>query len=327
MRGKTAYQAYEKGSRYGKFNSLYGTGDHPKEGGKIVEGVSGKIHIMGGSDDGKFSRVEGDIMKANPKEGEYILAQRNGYRSLDEVPVDETTGYRKYSWLSKKLGFVKAKKTKKSVFDIFDVFTADWWDKKVSDPLQQKFNIGEYSDEAKRNVELEKMLGSQIGSAITGQEEMEGFIGQQLAEQMTQFGIKKDMLSTASEKLGTQTTGVQQSMGQYAGARDIQKQTGLITDTSPSLEAMETQGKMQMANIGASRKDISSQRQLIGSQERGAETQAEIDIAQGKQRTQQALASMLSDYMTATGETIDQSFLDMFTDYQEGTFESVEDYT
>ena len=157
------------------------------------------------------------------------------------------------------------------------------------------------------------MLGSQIGSAITGQEEMEGFIGEQLAEQKIQFGAKR-------EQFDTQTTGVQTSMGQYGGVRDQQKKTGLITDTTPSLEAMETQGEMQMANIGVGRT-------LLASQERGAETQAEIDIAQGKQRTQQSLASMLSDYMTATGETIDPSFMDMFTDYQEGTFTNVEDYT
>jgi len=308
-RGKTVHNAYQKGAQYGKF----GSGDHVSEGGSVVKGVSGPIHIMAG--------VESDIMKEHGPQGEYILMQKQGYNSFAEVPVNETTGYLQYGyWDDFKRGV-------KAWASPYQKAFGNWWDEKVSDPFQQEFEIGEYSEEAKRNVELEKMLGSQIGSAITGQEEMEGFIGQQLGEQMTQFGIKRDMLSTAGEKLGTQTTGVQTSMGQYAGARDIQKQTGLITDTSPSLEAMETQGKMQMANIGAGRKDISSQRQMIGSQERGAETQAEIDIAQGKQRTQQALASMLSDYMTATGETIDSSFMDMFTDYQEGTFTNVEDYT
>ena len=83
---------------------------------------------------------------------------------------------------------------------------------------------------------------------------------------------------------------------------------------------METQGKMQMANIGTGRT-------LLASQERGAETQADIDIAQGKQRTQASLASMLSDYMSATGETIDSGYMDMFTDYMEGNFTDVEDYT
>jgi hypothetical protein len=324
MRGKTAYKAYERGSRYGKFNSLYGTGDHPSEGGKIVDGVDGKIHVMGG--------VESDIMKANPKEGEYILMQKKGYNSFAEVPVSED-GNRMYghNFLHKITSGISNtwdSITGSGAYGAMDAFVGGYlpggmqpgeetWrggmDKYFSDPLQQKFEIGEYSEEAKRNVSLEKMLGQQIGSAITGQGEMEGFIGEQLAEQKIQFGAKRGQLDI-------QTTGVQEGMGQYAGARDIEKQTGLITDTSPALEAIETQGEMQMANIGVGRT-------LLASQERGAETQADIDIARGKQRTQQSLASMLSDYMTATGETIGEGYLDMFTDYMEGNFTSVEDYT
>ena len=306
MRDKTVYQAYQKGAQYGKF----GSGDHVSEGGSVVKGVSGPIHIMAG--------IEKDIMKEHGPEGEYILMQKKGYDSFAEVPANETTGYLQYG-----IGDFIPKWAGGSG----EAYTAEWWagegsfvgefaesyDKYVGDPLQQKLGIGEYSEEAKRNVELEKMLGSQIGAAITGQGEMEGFIGDQLAEQKIQFGAKR-------EQFDTQTTGVQEGMGQYGGVRDQQTKTGLITDTSPALEAMETQGEMQMANIGVGRT-------LLASQERGAETQASIDIAQGKQRTQQSLASMLSDYMTATGETIDSSFMDMFTDYQEGTFTNVEDYT
>ena len=322
-RGKPVLKAFQKGSPHGKFNSLYGTGDHPSEGGKIVDGVDGKIHIMG-------DNIEDAIMKIHPEEGEYILMQRNGYNSFAEVPVSED-GNRKYSnrfsrWLRKK--------QKKHLSNISDRFYRGGAPESMWDRVQLQMGWGEYSEEELTEADVEKRLGSFMETGFenlqAGTDKMVGeggFIQKQLSEQLEQFGIKKDMLTTAGQRLDTQTTGVQTSMGQYAGARDQQKKTGLITDTSPSLEAMETQGKMQMANIGASRKDISSQRQLIGSQERGAETQAEIDIAQGKQRTQQALASMLSDYMTATGETIDQSFLDMFTDYQEGTFESVEDYT
>ena len=328
MRGKTAYKAYQKGAQYGKF------GDHVSQGGKVVKGIDGPIHIEGG--------IESDIMKEHGPEGEYILMQKQGYESFAEVPVNETTGYKEYSWLSKKLDNAWNSITGSNTYQAMDSLVGGYlpggmqpgdetWregmDRVWSDPIQKKLGLGEHDPTYQRNEALEKMLGSQIGSAITGQGEMEGFIGQQLDEQMTQFGVKRDMLSTASGKLDTQTTGVQQSMGQYGGARDQQKKTGLITDTSPALEAMETQGEMQMANIGAGRKDISSQRQMIGSQERGAQTQADIDIAQGKQRTQASLASMLSDYMTATGETIDEGYLDMFSDYQDGTFTSVEDYT
>ena len=326
MRGKTVYKAYQQGAQYGKF----GSGDNAAEGGSVVKGVSGPIHIMAG--------LESDIMKEHGPEGEYILMQQKGYNSFAEVPVNETTRYLQYGigdFIPKWAGGSGAAYTEDWLTgpNSFAAGVSESYNQMggyggLYDMFQQQFGFGEYSEEAKRNVALEEMLGGQIGSAITGQGEMEGFIGQQLEEQMTQFGVKRDMLTTASGKLDTQTTGVQQSMKQYGGTRDIQKKTGLVTGGPDfALEDVETQGKMQMANIGAGRQDLASQRELIASQERGAVTQADIDKAQGKQRTQQALASMLTDYMSATGETIDESYIDMFTDYMEGVegFD-VEDY-
>ena len=38
MRNKKAYKAYTQGAQYGKF------GDHESKGGKVVQGVTGKIH-------------------------------------------------------------------------------------------------------------------------------------------------------------------------------------------------------------------------------------------------------------------------------------------
>jgi len=289
MRDKTVYQAYQKGAQYGKF------GDHVSQGGKVVKGIDGPIHIEGG--------VESDIMKEHGPEGEYILMQKQGYESFAEVPVNETTGYKEYSWLSKKLDKWTggASTTAYNVMDtmaggylpggvnpIHTQGLSSWWDEKVSDPLQKMFGIGEYSEEAKRNVQLEKMLGQQVGSAIAGQKEMEGFIDEQLGEQMTQFaGAQTDVQRGVSQ--------------QYGGVRDIEKKTGLITDPSMNLKTIEDTAESKIGTIG--------------SKIRGAETQADIDKAQGKQRTQQALASMLSDFMSVTGETIDQDYMDLFTDY------------
>jgi len=301
MRDKTVYKAYQQGAQYGKF----GSGDHVSEGGSVVKGVSGPIHIMAG--------VESDIMKEHGPEGEYILAQKKGYTSFDEVPINDETGYKQYGkigdawdWLAGPNSVVgKGWGALASVFGYTEEASKD------PDMGISTFNMPGEADV--RNRKLADILKTQVGSAISGQEEMSGFIDEQLAEQKIQFGAKR-------EQFDTQTTGVQQSMGQYGGARDIQKKTGLITDTSPALETMETQGEMQMENIGAGRT-------LLASQERGAETQADIDKAQGKQRTQTALASMLTDFMSATGETIDESYIDMFTDYMEGVegFD-VEDY-
>ena len=239
MYGKTALKAYQKGPQYGKFNSLYGTGDHPSEGGSVVKGVSGPIHVMAG--------VESDIMKEHGTEGEYILMQKQGYNSFAEVPVNETTGYLQYGWRDLlKSGWDRI--TGSSAYEAMDAFAGGYlpggmqpgemgWregmDRYISDPLQQFFNIGEYSDEAARNEQLEKMLGTQTESAIAGQQKMEGFIESNLQEQISQFGSQAEMLSTAGKRLDTKTTGVQAGIaGQYGGARDITQKTGLVV-TSP----------------------------------------------------------------------------------------------
>jgi len=284
-RGKTVHHAYQKGSPHGKFNSLYGTGDHPSEGGKIVDGVDGKIRIMAG--------VESDIMKAHPKEGEYILMQKKGYDSFADVPVSED-GYRRYGGPNPgawgKIG--------------------SWLDKNIVDPIQQGLSIGEYDPENIATKNVEKRLGGFLEQGFenlqAGTDKMVGkggFIQEQLGEQLYQFGVKKEMLDT-------QTTGVQQSMGQYAGVRDQQKKTGLTTDTSSTVGKIETQGEMAMQNIG-------SQGKMIEGQESAAITQAEIDEYKFTTQTSTAMAKMMSDYMNATGEDVPEEFYTLFQDYSE----------
>ena len=311
-RGKPVLKAFQKGSPHGKFNSLYGTGDHPSEGGKIVDGVDGKIHIMG-------DNIEDAIMKIHPEEGEYILMQRNGYNSFAEVPVSED-GNRKYSRFSKWL----EKKQKKHLSNISDRFYRGGAPESMWDRVQLQMGWGEYSEEELTEADVEKRLGSFMETGFenlqAGTDKMVGeggFIQKQLSEQLEQFGIKKDMLTTAGQRLDTQTTGVQTSMGQYAGARDIQKQTGLITDTSPALETIETQGEMGMQNIGFARKDIASQRELITGQEGAARTQADMDEYKFTTQTSSAMAKMMSDYMSATGEDVPEEFYTLFEDYSE----------
>jgi len=312
-RGKPVLKAFQKGSPHGKFNSLYGTGDHPSEGGKIVDGVDGKIHIMGDNN------IEDAIMKIHPEEGEYILMQRNGYNSFAEVPVSED-GNRKYSRFSKWL----EKKQKKHLSNISDRFYRGGAPESMWDRVQLQMGWGEYSEEELTEADVEKRLGSFMETGFenlqAGTDKMVGeggFIQKQLSEQLEQFGIKKDMLTTAGQRLDTQTTGVQTSMGQYAGARDQQKKTGLITDTSPALETIETQGEMGMQNIGLARKDIASQRELITGQEGAARTQADMDEYKFTTQTSSAMAKMMSDYMSATGEDVPEEFYTLFEDYSE----------
>jgi len=309
MYGKTALKAYQKGPQYGKFNSLYGTGDHPSEGGSVVKGVSGPIHVMAG--------VESDIMKEHGPEGEYILMQKKGYNSFAEVPVSED-GNRMYGWMrdwSSKITERYARSGGKEPEGIWDT-------------AQLAFGWGEYSEEQLDVAETERRLGDLLGTGfeslqkgtdkMLGTDDEVGFIDKQLQEQLEQFGTRKEMLDTASGRLDTQTAGIQQSMKQYGGTRDIQKKTGLVTGGPDfALEDVETQGKLQMSNIGAGRKDILSQRELIAGQERQAMTQAEIDKYKYGTQTSTAMAKMMSDYMSATGEDVPEEFYDMFTEYSE----------
>ena len=316
---KKAYKAYTDGAQYGKF------GDHKSKGGKVVEGVTGKIHIQGG--------VETDIMKTHGPEGEYILAQRNGYPSLDAVPRNETTGHNEYffsrrsrqkmqNWLFGESSvwqnnFFRGSGVGSGIAALFGMTEPAQKDPDMG--ITTPFNLGP-DEEAQRIRDLGTMLGKQTESAIAAQEKMEGFIDENLQEQLIQFGAKSEMLDTAEDRLGTQTTSVQRDISkQYGGVRDMSAKTGLVTagDDSAMLEDIEFAGETAMEDIGINRQNIGSQRDILASQERGAITQADIDKAKGKQGTQQALASMISDYMSATGETVDDDLFDLFTQYME----------
>ena len=242
MYGKTALKAYKQGPQHGKFNSLYGTGDHPSEGGKIVEGVSGKIHIRG-------DNVEDAIMKAHPKEGEYILAQRKGYSSPSEAPVDENTGYRKYG--DDDPDFWARATERQTRLHPGEAPEGTW------NTIQSLFGWGEYSEDELGQAEIERRLGTMLETGFeslqAGSDRMlgsEGFIQQQLGEQLLQLGEQSTMydiqekgLDIKEDQLAGQTTNVQRSMRQYGGARDIQKKTGLIGDQTLALEDIEFAGK------------------------------------------------------------------------------------
>tara|TARA_R110000744_G_scaffold292102_3_gene402677 strand:- start:3103 stop:4011 length:909 start_codon:yes stop_codon:yes gene_type:complete len=299
MYGKKAYQAYTKGAQYGKF------GDHVSQGGKVVKGVNGPIHIEGG--------IESDIMKAHGSEGEYILAQKQGYQSLDEVPVNDVTGYREYthSWWHKI----------QKIYSSSGGFTGAM-DRLVSDPLQQSLGIGEYSEEARMQKSLKGSMESSFDALQTGSDKMlgdEGWIQEQLGEQLAQFGSREEMLGTAGKRLDMKTTGVQTAMGtEYAGTRDIQKKTGFATGSGPTdIKKIETAGKAQMADIGLGRSDIRSQGDILESQKRGAITQADVDEYKFTSDTAASMQDMITSYMTATGEEAPGEFVSTYEEYLE----------
>ena len=323
MYGKTALKAYKQGPQHGKFNSLYGTGDHPSEGGKIVEGVSGKIHIRG-------DNVEDAIMKAHPKEGEYILAQRKGYSSPSEAPVDENTGYRKYG--DDDPDFWARATERQTRLHPGEAPEGTW------NTIQSLFGWGEYSEDELGQAEIERRLGTMLETGFeslqAGSDKMlgsEGFIQQQLGEQLLQLGEQSTMydiqekgLDIKEDQLAGQTTNVQRSMRQYGGARDIQKKTGLIGDQTLALEDIEFAGKTGMTDVGygyknvaLGRETIGSQRNVLASKMRGAETSAEMQEFQYQTQTEQAMAKMMTDYMSATGEDVPEEFYTLFEDYSE----------
>ena len=308
MRNKTAYQVYSQGSQHGEF----GSGDHKSEGGKVVAGVNGPIHIQGG--------IENDIMKTHGKQGEYILAQSKGYKSISEAPINKITGYPQYGLFDRvKDAYNKGKSMVSNAYDFYDSAhggvlpggvdpmsgkeTQDWWDKTFSDPLQETFGIGQYSEESKRNEQLKDLLGSQIGDVLSGSKKMlgqGGFIEKEKAQTMQKLDMKTDVVRE----------------GMDAGkVENLQTKSNLIGQygmEESSLEKMETQGTSAIENIGIDRD--------------AARNKSEMDKFNYQQRTQSALTTMLSDYMSTTGETIDQGYIDLLTDYMDDPNVEVEDY-
>jgi len=284
MRGNKAYKAYTDGAQYGKF----GSGDHKSEGGKVVKGVTGKIHIQGG--------IETDIMKTHGPEGEFILAQRKGYPSLDAVPRNETTGYAEYG-------------------SPFSFLNTDWWFGKnsiadqISESLQRTFNVSADYDpdiiqEREQKGQLKTMLDTSQENIIAGQKKTEEFIGEQLQNTLEGFGRQENVLDT-------KTTALQRGLGtQHQAGQNIQTKTGLITSDAPNIRRTEDIGVSQMKGITGARENI-----WAGME--GAETQAEMDIYKSKQQAQSALAQIYSDYMAATGETISDEQMTLFSEYMQ----------
>jgi len=320
MNTKNKNIPYQKLSQHGEFYS----GDHKSEGGKVVKGINTPIHIQGG--------VESDIMKAHPKEGEYLLAQRKGYKSLDEVPKNNKTGYNQYGFFGD-LGssFMSA------LSSTGESFSALWSgvDKYTSDLLQQKFEIGEYGTEAIRNKSLERLLGTSFTDLQKGTEKMlgdEGFIQSQLGEQLTQLDARGSMLDTAYDSIGNQMDITSQNYGriqsgvgsQMDAMRNTTAKTNLVgsANTSRDIESIEKAGSsgmkttgLNLMNLSNQMKDIGSQRDILSSQRRQAVTQADIDEYKFVQDAGGAMSSMIQSYMSATGEKVPDEFMSLYEDY------------
>ena len=290
MRGNKAYQAYKSGAQYGKF------GDHKSKGGKVVKGVTGKIHIMGG--------VETDIMKTHGPEGERILAARNNHASVFDSPINEMTGYHEYGvddfvpkWMG---GSGKA-------------YTSEWWTgpssigDQISESLQKALKVSKDYDpdlisEREQKGQFKDMMETSKENIIAGQLKTEQFIGENLQRDLEGFGRQEDRLD-----LGIQN--VQSAMGDSTGAiRSAQTRTGLISDPSQNIRKVERAGTAKMDSISSAREDI------WGNIAK-AETQAEMETYQSKQKAQTALAQIFSDYMAATGETISDDNMSLLQDY------------
>ena len=90
--------------------------------------------------------------------------------------------------------------------------------------------------------------------------------------------------------------------------RSAQTKTGLISDPSQNIRKVERAGTTKIGNISSAREDI------WGNVAK-AETQAEMETYQSKQKAQTALAQIFSDYMAATGETISDDNMSLLQDY------------
>ena len=287
MRGKKAYQAYQNGAQYGKF----GSGDHKSEGGKVVKGVTGPIHIKAG--------VETDIMKAHGPEGEHILSQKKGYSSPWEAKLmnpNEITGYAQYGdamdWLfGKNSVFGKVQKALDPV--------SEWFQKtlKVSKDYDPDLIA-----EREQKGQLKTMLGTSEENILAGQERTEAFIGENLQADLEGLARKEDRIDTG-------IIGTQRDIVKSAGAgRNIQTKTNLVSGGPDITRDIEEKGQMAINKFGSAREDIWASGDKL-------QRQADMDIYRSKQQAQTALGQIYSDYMAATGEPIGDEQLTLLQEY------------
>jgi len=275
-------------------DSLAGTGDHPAEGGKVVKGVSGDIHIMSG--------IESDIMKIHGPEGEHILAQRKG-GSIDNMRSDRNTGNKAYGLF----GPSDQEQQGDTLEDMFQVSKAN-----IISGTQTMFDF--------MDTTLQQQL-DQFGY----QEDLLGI-------QREGYGIQKERLDMREESLGADTTNVRRSMEQYGGGGQGQVKTGLQTNTDNiAIERLEESGVSAMDNIGLKRDEITLARKEVGlgmdtlnvrgnileSQMEGVETQTEIDKYNYTTGAGQQIAGMITAYMNATGEDVPDEMMSAYEEYMD----------
>lgn len=285
---KNTWHAYDSSS------TLAGTGDHPAEGGKIVKGVSGNIHVMSG--------VESDIMKVHGPEGERILAQRQN-RGIEDIRTDRNTGYKAYG--------------------IFGDSEAD----KQADTLEQMFQIG-VSDIRTGTETMFDFMDTQLQQQL----EQFGYQEDLLGIQRKGFGIEQERLDIKEESLVADTRNIRRGMEQYGGGGLQEVRTGLQTgDDNRMIEELEETGTAGMEAIGRTREDISLGREeiklgmdtlgvkgnILEGQMDVARTQTEIDKYNYTTAAGQQLANMMTQYMTATGEDIPDEFMSTYEEYME----------
>lgn len=301
---QNTYTAFVKSNRYGKFDNLYGTGDHPSEGGKVVKGVNGNIRIQAG--------LESDIMKANPEEGEYVLMQRKGYKSFNDVPVDDD-GLRSYGWWSD-----FKKKTGSRLSRGAD---AGYEDPGAWDTIQASFGWGEYSDDelsqAETDITLTDMLGTSMGNIESGTTNMMSFIDKQYAENLKMFDIEEQGFKAQAQKLDLAETDIQSNMGQSIQAnQNAQIRSGMVgTPVTNNIEAEERAGTRAIQNVGMGREELGRQEDMFAIKKDQALTQSEIDKYKVGSDNASAMASLLTSYMSATGEDIPDEFSNLFEEF------------
>lgn len=275
-------------------DSLAGTGDHPAEGGKVVKGVSGNIHIMSG--------VETDIMKVHGPEGEHILAQRKG-SSIDNMRSDRNTGNKAYGLF----GPSDQEQQGNRLEEMFQISKSD-----IIAGTQTMFDF--------MDTQLQQQL-QQFGY----QEDLLGI-------QQQGYGIQQERLDLKEEALGTETTNIRRSMEQYGGGGQTQVKTGLQTNADDIvIERLEESGVSAMEGVGQKRDEIDLARQdiklgmdtlnvrgnILTSQMEGVETQTEIDKYNYTTGAGQQIANMITAYMNATGEDVPDEMMSAYEEYMD----------